>query len=100
MSTLTVQNIQGSSSSSNTINVASGHKISGAAGSIVTPGNVIQVVSSTLTSAVTGTGTSIVDTGLTATITPTSASNKVYVNGYITVGTQTFYVYCLSLIHI
>tara|TARA_B100000214_G_scaffold199822_2_gene144699 strand:+ start:430 stop:960 length:531 start_codon:yes stop_codon:yes gene_type:complete len=57
-------------------------------------GTVIQVVSSTLTSAVTATGTSIVDTGLTATITPTSASNKVYVNGYITIGTQSFYVYC------
>jgi len=41
MSTLTVQNIQGSSSSSNTINVASGHKISGDAGSIFVPGQVI-----------------------------------------------------------
>ena len=43
MSTLTVQNIQGSSSSSNTINVASGHKISGAAGSIGAPGQVVQL---------------------------------------------------------
>ena len=44
MSTLTVQNIQGSSSSSNTINVASGHKITGAAGSIVAPGQTVQIV--------------------------------------------------------
>ena len=94
MSTLTVQNIQGSSSSSNTINVASGHKITGAAGSIVAPGQVIQTVSSTLTSTATGTGTSIVDTGLTATITPSSASNKVYVNGYISIGSQAYLVYC------
>ena len=41
MSTLTVQNILGSSSSSNTINVASGHKISGDAGSIFVPGQII-----------------------------------------------------------
>jgi len=69
------------------ISLASGHTFSPA-------GHVIQVVSSTLTSAATGTGTSIVDTGLTATITPTSASNKVYVNGYITLGTQSFFTYC------
>ena len=41
MSTLTVQNIQGSSSTSNTINVTSGHKISGDAGSIFVPGQII-----------------------------------------------------------
>ena len=41
MSTLTVQNIQGSSSSSNTISVASGHKLTGAAGSIAAPGQII-----------------------------------------------------------
>ena len=44
MSTLTVQNIQGSSSSSNTISVASGHKLTGAAGSIATPGQTVQIV--------------------------------------------------------
>ena len=51
MSSLTVQNIQGSASSSNTINVVSGHKLSGAAGSIVAPGQVIQVVQGLYTSA-------------------------------------------------
>ena len=79
----------------NTIQASHGTNISVASGHTFSPaGHVIQVVSSTLTSAVTGTGTSIVDTGLTATITPTSASNKVYVNGYITLGTQTFFTYC------
>ena len=87
MSTLTVQNIQGSSNSSNTINVASGHVLNA-------PGHVIQTVSSTLTSTATGTGTSIVDTGLTATITPSSTSSKIYVNGYISIGTQAYSVYC------
>ena len=94
MSTLTVQNIQGSSSSSNTINVASGHKISGAAGSIIAPGQVIQVVSSTLTSTASGAGTSYADSGLAATITPSSTSSKIHVSGYITLGTSTYFVYC------
>ena len=87
--TLSVQKIQGlaSSATPTTVEVSSGHVLQA-------PGHVIQVVSSTLTSAVTGTGTSIVDTGLTATITPTSASNKVYVNGYISIGSQGYFGYC------
>ena len=67
MSTLTVQNIQGSSSSSNTINVASGHKISGAAGSIIATGSPIQVQSTnnnTHLSYGTGDGTGVA-TGIT-----------------------------------
>ena len=79
MSSLTVQNIQGSASSSNTINVASGHKITGAAGSIVAPGQVIQVVSATYQTQATTTSTSFVDTGLTASITPKFSSSKVFV---------------------
>tara|TARA_B100000123_G_scaffold253801_1_gene215030 strand:+ start:323 stop:859 length:537 start_codon:yes stop_codon:yes gene_type:complete len=68
---------------------------SGAGGLMSTQaGKVIQVVSNTKTDVATGTGTSIVDTGLSATITPTSASSKVYINGYITLGTQGFLVYC------
>ena len=78
----------------NTITVNSGDKITGGAGSIVVPGQVIQTVSSTLTSTATGTGTSIVDSGLTATITPSSTSSKIYVNGYLSVGTQSYLVYC------
>ena len=87
MSTLTVQNIQGSSSSGNKIQVSSGHVLNA-------PGHVIQVVSGTLTSVASGTGTSVVDTGLTATITPSSSSSKIHVSGYITLGTSSFYVYC------
>ena len=77
-STLTVDNIVGATSSDK----------------IHIPGHVIQTVSSTLTSTVSSTGTSIVDTGLTATITPSSTSSKIYVNGYITIGTQAYFVYC------
>ena len=80
MSTLTVQNIQGSSSSSNTISVASGHKISGAAGSIVATGQVIQVVNGPANAArLTSTSTSYVDTPITATITPKFATSKILV---------------------
>ena len=61
---------------------------------VAIPGHVIQTVSSTLTSTASGTGTSIVDTGLTATITPTFSNSKIYVNGYITLGTSSFFVYC------
>ena len=79
MSTLTVQNIQGSSSSSNTINVASGHKISGAAGSIVAPGQVIQLVQQQTNTQFSTTSNPYVDTGFAASITPKFSSSKIYV---------------------
>ena len=79
MSTLTVQNIQGSSSSSNTISVASGHKISGAAGSIVIPGMVIQTVYANHVTQLSTTSQTFQDTGLTATITPHFATSKINV---------------------
>jgi len=85
MSTLKTNTIQAATGT--TVSVANGH-------TFAPPGHVIQVVSSTLTSAASGTGTSVVDTGLTATITPTSTSSKILINGYITVGTSSFYVYC------
>ena len=72
MSTLTVQNIQGSASSSNTISVASGHVLNA-------PGHVIQTVYATQASQESTTSTSFVNTSLAATITPTSASNKILV---------------------
>ena len=98
MSTLTVQNIQGSSSSSNTISVASGHKISGAAGSIVTPGNVLQFQSSVSQNASTTTWSGTANTDYsysgnrqsrtytlarTVTITPTSTSSILYCTGVV-----------------
>jgi len=42
-------------------------------------GSVLQVVGSTYNTTVTTSGTSLITTGLTATITPTSASSKIYV---------------------
>ena len=72
MSTLTVQNIQGSSSSSNTISVASGHVLNA-------PGHVIQTVYSSLSSTESTTSTSFVNTSLAASITPTSSSSKILV---------------------
>ena len=83
MSSLTVQNIQGSASSSNTINVASGHKISGAAGSIIAPGQVIQTVYSQITSSETTTSNSYVDTGLHVTITPKYSSSKILIRASV-----------------
>ena len=73
MSTLTVQNIQGSSSSGNTISVASGHVIH-------QPGTVLQVVSTTKTDTFTSSATGPIDiTGLSVTITPKYATSKVFV---------------------
>jgi len=77
MSTLTVQNIQGSSSSSNTINVASGHKISGAAGSIIAPGQVIQTISTGTIAATTISSAAWADTNYTLSITPQFSNSKI-----------------------
>ena len=61
---------------------------------VALPGHVIQVVSSTMTSTASATGLDVVDSGLAATITPTSTTSKIYINGYITLGTSSFFVYC------
>ena len=79
MSTLTVQNIQGSSSSGNTINVASGHKISGAAGSIVAPGQVIQVQHASFGSQISTTSGTQAATGIAMDFTPHKANSKLLV---------------------
>ena len=89
MSTLTVQNIQGSSSSSNTINVASGHKISGAAtGSIVAPGQVIQVqytqYTGTFTQAYTADTDAVIGaSALSVNITPKSTSSIIKLDAHV-----------------
>jgi hypothetical protein len=72
MSTLTVQNIQGSSSSGNTISVASGHVLQA-------PGHVLQVTAGGTTSRITTTSTSYADIGVSANITPSSTSSKVLI---------------------
>ena len=63
----------------NTITINSGDKLSGAAGSIAAPGHVIQIVTNTLSTSTATTSTTYVDTGLAATITPTSSSSKIFV---------------------
>ena len=70
MSSLTVQNIQGSASSSNTINVASGHILNA-------PGHVIQTVQAVKTDTTASSSQSFVDiSGLSVSITPASAASK------------------------
>ena len=88
MSTLTVQNIQGSSSSSNTINVASGHKISGAAGAISVPGTIVQTLQSIKTDTqVIATSFSFTQiSGLTVNITSKEANSKFLLSTSIVVG--------------
>ena len=74
MSTLTVQNIQGSSSSGNKIQVASGHVLNA-------PGHILQTVQGIKTDTFTSNSqTNFVDIGLSVAITPSSASSKVLVS--------------------
>ena len=88
MSSLTVQNIQGSASSSNTINVASGHVLNA-------PGHVIQVVNGPANAArLTSTSTSYVDTPITATITPKFTTSKILVRfSTVNLSAANVYVY-------
>ena len=72
MSTLTVQNIQGSSSSGNKIQVASGHVLNA-------PGHVLQVLQSTTTDTTT-IGNLATATILQQAITPSAATSKILVN--------------------
>ena len=73
MSTLTVQNIQGSSSSGNKIQVASGHVLNA-------PGHILQIVQGIKTDTFTSNSqTTFVDIGLSVAITPSSASSKILV---------------------
>ena len=78
MSTLTVQNIPGSSSSSNTINVASGHTIHQA-------GAVLQVLQATVTSTVTVANAANSDV-ITQVITPKFSSSKILVRCSLSLG--------------
>jgi len=75
----------------NTITINSGDKISGAAGSIVVPGQILQVVTATDSTEVTSTSTSFVtaSNALSVSITPSSASNKVFITCSMSYGTPT-----------
>ncbi len=82
MSSLTVQNIQGSASRSNTINVASGHKISGnvthGTGSVFPAGHILQLLHNESTSVVNFTSSSYADSGFSHSITPSATSSKIF----------------------
>ena len=81
--TLSVQKIQGlaTSATPTTVEISSGHKLTGAAGSIVAPGQVIQTVQNKLedVTRVAITSSSFQATNITGTITPTSTSSKVLI---------------------
>ena len=79
--TLSVQKIQGlaSSATPTTVEIASGHKLSGAAGSIVAPGQIIQTVVNSTNTPVSIASSSFVTTGHSVTITPKFATSKILV---------------------
>ena len=64
----------------NTITINSGDKISGAAGSIVAPGQILQVVSNHYTAIGSTSSTSLVASGVLANITPKFATSKILVD--------------------
>ena len=80
-STLSVSKIQGLSTAAapTTVEIASGHKLTGAAGSIAAPGQVLQVVQQQTNTHFSTTSNSYVDTGFAASITPKFSSSKIYV---------------------
>jgi len=75
--------------SGNTITINSGDKISGAAGSIVAPGQVIQVVSGTHATETSFTSSSFFSSSTAVTITPTSTSSKIFVSAVVPVQSAT-----------
>ena len=81
MSELTVGTLSGLAANSYVIDVASGSQLT-------QPGMVLQVVSTTKTDAFTTSSATYADvTGLNVSITPSSASNKVWVSGHISINT-------------
>jgi hypothetical protein len=86
MSTLSVGDLQGLAVNSNVVTVPTGHKLEVTdAGALTAPGHILQVVSTTKTDTFTTTSTSFTDiTGLSVSITPTSASSQVFVT--LTIG--------------
>ena len=76
MATLNATNLKHASSSSNNIVLAADGSVSMPNSSF---GKILQVVTAELTSQTSATSTTHVDSGLTASITPTSASSKILV---------------------
>jgi len=85
VSILKTDKIQASHGS--TIEIPSGHKLSGAAGSIVAPGQVIQTLVATKTDTFANTAQSFTDIpNMTITITPSSTSSKILFNWNLAYG--------------
>ena len=91
-SILKVDKIRGTGLDSDSISIDGSGNLT-TAKTLSAPGHVIQVVTGNLTSLLSASGTTIVDTGLTATITPTSTSSKIFCSGYISIGTAGYFVY-------
>ena len=91
-STLSVSKIQGLSTAAapTTVEIASGHKLTGAAGSIVAPGSVIQTVSNSNGTAFTTTSTSYVNL-ISVSITPKFSNSKILITGTMFVTHRDYY---------
>jgi hypothetical protein len=75
VSTLKTNTIQAATGT--TLNIATGHKLSGAAGSIVAPGQVVQTVVSSTNTPVSIASSSFVSTNHAVTITPKFSNSKI-----------------------
>ena len=83
MGTLTVQTLQAptSGANANKVLIPSGHTLDVSAGTLTpSAGHVIQVVTGTKTSETQTTSTSLVDTGLSVTITPQFNTSKIFIS--------------------
>ena len=87
MSELTVGTLSGLASNSYVIDVATGSTLDLSAGAVFPAGSILQVVSAVKTDTFTSTSSTYEDvTGLSATITPSSASSKILVFAQISLG--------------
>ena len=77
MSTLKTNTLQAATGTS--VNVASGHQITGAAGSIIVPGQVLQLVHANFETRVDTSGTGFTEIGLNATITPKKSTSRIFI---------------------
>ncbi len=94
MSTLSVGDLQGLAVNSNVVTVPTGHKLEVTdAGGLTAPGHILQVVRATDSTERSTTSTSFTDvTGMSVTITPSSATSEIIViaTGYVTTVADTY----------
>ena len=106
MSTLSVGDLQGLAVNSNVVTVPTGHTLNVTdtaglqiGGSAITQGKILQVVSTTKVDAFIMSSGGFTDvTGLSATITPTSATSKILVIASVSISAQTGYNAYLNLV--